>query len=833
MLIKAFNYFALLSGFSASASILTTVPAEGNYILNDIDGIVGKPGQKIEVVSNVPVNLNKYFGGGGLSSTSEPLSDGEVKVLVTSNCDTSQHNFAANVEIDSTTGTITVQVGEEDEVNVSGEMPFLSPSSFDAAWTMSDQWCEFEQSQSQTTLATELPAISDGGCAVCTNPKSGECELSVSNCFIDPCDNQDACPDGETCTANYCGGCHAICSGDGAVTKPPTTVAASSNLDGSSEVCEIGAKCSVEGNTCATGKETCCGKTYDSFQCTCVDVGGGQLQYEQCLFTDACFYPPCCQAGPPKDQPPPSPGTCDSGMGFPCDTGVADDYCCNDFESGGTYCTVTGGAPQTSQTIVVVTTEAPGTTESTTTSTTTQTSATTASTTTTPVTTASTTTTPATDETPNNKTDPNAFNGNSAAFTQQRCFVASCLVVALVSLLFPGQSVFGFGAVAVTAVALVSVAPKKDRNARKASHQTRVLQPTCAFNVEVLYDGCAHSVSVDAPAARVMDVKTENFTSTSLEDCKTAYGLTLTFVTDKTQELDLPANNTVDQLSEWSMQCAIIAIGRPFIDSSGEALKAMSIVPVEKESDCLASLSWSAEVAFDEEMSSSDNTTLQNRFLLGEEWTERSLGEHASVASFAAFAIALMTNNAPSDLVEDAFTAGMDEIRHARTSFEIASKLKGEIVGPGPLPASKHDFGHDLTSLALAVAREGCVDETLSAIVADLEVEDIRKVIEEGSQGSIYSRVESDTLNWIMNEMHTIADEESSHAALAWRTLNWVCGIDSDACDAVHREVFSKASLESRFDHRALSALSDTAMVRVKLEDGWMKIHDTHMLVQS
>ena len=68
-------------------------------------------------------------------------------------------------------------------------------------------------------------------------------------------------------------------------------------------------------------------------------------------------------------------------MGFPCDTGVADDYCCDDFESGGTYCTVTGGAPQTS---LVVATEAPGTTESTTTSTTTQTSATPASTTTTP-----------------------------------------------------------------------------------------------------------------------------------------------------------------------------------------------------------------------------------------------------------------------------------------------------------------------------------------------------------------------------------------------------------------------------------------------------------------
>ena len=265
-------------------------------------------------------------------------------------------------------------------------------------------------------------------------------------------------------------------------------------------------------------------------------------------------------------------------------------------------------------------------------------------------------------------------------------------------------------------------------------------------------------------------------------------------------------------------------------------LKAMPIFPDadEKGMDLQASVSWAGEVTYDdEEISSSDNATLQNRFLLGEEWAERSLGEHSSVASFAAFAIALMTNNAPSDLVEAAFTAGMDEIRHARTSFDIASKLKGERAGPGPLPASKHDFSHDLTALALAVAREGCVDETLSAIVADLEIEDIRKVINEEWQGSMYSSIEPDTLNWIMNEMRTIALEESNHAALAWCTLNWVCGVDSDACDAVHRDVFDEASLEARFHYRALNTLSDAAKVHNKLKENWEKIHNAHLLARS
>ncbi len=51
------------------------------------------------------------------------------------------------------------------------------------------------------------------------------------------------------------------------------------------------------------------------------------------------------------------------------------------------------------------------------------------------------------------------------------------------------------------------------------------------------------------------------------------------------------------------------------------------------------------------------------------------LGEHASVASFSAFTKALVTNQAPSNLVQDALEAALDEVRHTRTSFDIASKL--------------------------------------------------------------------------------------------------------------------------------------------------------------
>merc|ERR1712157_251916 len=137
-----------------------------------------------------------------------------------------------------------------------------------------------------------------------------------------------------------------------------------------------------------------------------------------------------------------------------------------------------------------------------------------------------------------------------------------------------------------------------------------------------------------------------------------------------------------------------------------------------------------------------NNATNRGRVLLGEEWMQRALGEHASIASFSAFSIALMSNSAPACLVEDALRAGLDEVRHARTSFDIASKLTGSELGPGPLPESKFELGLDLKALALAVAREGCVDETLSAFAAAVEIEHINEVLDGETQDSPYANID-------------------------------------------------------------------------------------------
>jgi len=768
LLQKAFKLSALI--ISAANALPTAVPSAGVNILEEVDGQGSFFGRIQEVVSNVPVNLDNYFGSSKFWNGA-PLNEGEVKVLVTSNCDTSQHDVQSRISLDETAGTITVSVGVEEGAGAT--MPFLAPSSFDASWTKEDFWCGQQFTEPTVPVTAESigitePATSDG-CRVCKNPKTGVCDDSQANCFIDPCDVDGACGEGETCEANYCGGCHAICSGDSGITTTPTKPNTPPTLPLDGSTCEPNAACSAEGSTCTSGEETCCGRTYPSIECECADMNeNGRLAY-MCRATEACFLP-CADFLPeqlPAEQLPAPPDV-----------------------------------TTTSATDASATTDAP---ES------------------------------------NKGGDPNASGGvdTSPAFTQQRCFAASFVVLVLVSLLLPGrennaQGWMGVGAVAVAAAVLSAGVSTKSGIARnsvaeRGSAHIRGLQETCFFNVEVLYDGCAQSLIVDAPSARVVDVSLENYTSTDLGDCVSEYDVTLAFPAGNAVELELPANNTVDELN-----CAVVAIGRPYIDSSGEMLKAQPIVPDMKEMNTLASVSWSGEIMVeDESISRSDNVTDHDRFLLGEEWTHRAIGEHASVASFSAFSIALMTNNAPSDLVEDALKAGMDEIRHARTSFEVASKLVGKPVGPGPLPPSTHKFGDDLTSLALAVAREGCVDETLSAIVADLEVEDIARILEEGTHDNIYANIERDTLAWIKKEMQTIANEESSHAALAWRTLNWVCDIDADACEAVHRDVFDGASLELRFNQRAMNALSETSVVRDKLNKDWVKLLEAHRLVRS
>lgn len=327
---------------------------------------------------------------------------------------------------------------------------------------------------------------------------------------------------------------------------------------------------------------------------------------------------------------------------------------------------------------------------------------------------------------------------------------------------------------------LQGVLSKSNRNYRNLESSN-----DCIFNAEILLDGCKFDLNVTAPRVRVINSTMENYTQEKGGLCTTNYETDLTFNSSPVFE----TNMTLNVFKMTDDRCARPIEGRPFVDYFGNKLFALIST---------TSTSWSAREA----LSSQNDSSTVNELSLGQEWTKSALGEHASIASFAAFSIALMTNGAPSNLVQDALNAALDEVRHARTSFAIASKLTGQDIGPGSLPESKHEFVQDLKALAIAVAKEGCIDETLSALDAAYKAELIGLALDTGLEGTEYASIDKDTLAWIQKELSIIAMDESRHSALAWRTINWICSVDSEACVEVKSNVFKEDNLEQAFHRR-------------------------------
>ncbi len=135
-------------------------------------------------------------------------------------------------------------------------------------------------------------------------------------------------------------------------------------------------------------------------------------------------------------------------------------------------------------------------------------------------------------------------------------------------------------------------------------------------------------------------------------------------------------------------------------------------------------------------------------------WTEQALMEHASVAAFARFSLQLLSLGAPAELVAAAATAMQDEIRHARSCFELARRHLDRDVGPGPLAIDGALDEADLCSIVLCAVREGCVGETVAA----LEAAEALEHCEDSVARSV---------------LEAIAVEEGRHAELAWRFVAW------------------------------------------------------------
>ncbi|MEM6989057.1 MAG: ferritin-like domain-containing protein [Myxococcota bacterium] len=180
--------------------------------------------------------------------------------------------------------------------------------------------------------------------------------------------------------------------------------------------------------------------------------------------------------------------------------------------------------------------------------------------------------------------------------------------------------------------------------------------------------------------------------------------------------------------------------GRPFtVDGSSRVPR---VVP---RSD------WSARV--DPDVADLDEAMRQ---ALARAWADEGCFEAASVASFSRFVLELIALGAPAALVADAQRAIGEEVGHARAFFGLASAYGARDVGPGALAVDDAlATSTDPVAIAVALAREGCIGETISAL----------------QLGTAAARTVDPQVRTLLT---AIADEELGHAELAWRALSWM-----------------------------------------------------------
>lgn len=142
------------------------------------------------------------------------------------------------------------------------------------------------------------------------------------------------------------------------------------------------------------------------------------------------------------------------------------------------------------------------------------------------------------------------------------------------------------------------------------------------------------------------------------------------------------------------------------------------------------------------------------RRALIEIWTEEAQAEHAAVAAFSKLSLELLAVGAPPELVERANRAAMQEVRHARLCFGLASAYTGRQLAPAPLPQALAGDTPDLVRLARESLVDGCLREGLAAEIA--------RIGATTAEDPVVARV-----------LKIQADEEAQHAELGWAIVEW------------------------------------------------------------
>ena len=188
---------------------------------------------------------------------------------------------------------------------------------------------------------------------------------------------------------------------------------------------------------------------------------------------------------------------------------------------------------------------------------------------------------------------------------------------------------------------------------------------------------------------------------------------------------------------------------------------------------------------------------------LGELWVQDALMEHAAIAAFERATLELMAMAAPPLLLAEVQTAAADEVNHATRCFGLAARFCGRAREPGPLSSLEPrvrglsgrdedapEVGADWIRLALDTFVEGCVGETIAALVA-------RRA---------QRRCEDPATHRVLEE---IVEDEGRHAGLAWQTLEWILETSGSHHDDVLAALEQQAEAMAAMAREACEQLPD------------------------
>jgi hypothetical protein len=124
--------------------------------------------------------------------------------------------------------------------------------------------------------------------------------------------------------------------------------------------------------------------------------------------------------------------------------------------------------------------------------------------------------------------------------------------------------------------------------------------------------------------------------------------------------------------------------------------------------------------------------------------------EAAAVHAFDQLHQELAASGAPAPLLQAARRARRDELRHVRLTARLARRFGGK---PAPARVTKTP-SRPFAAIALENAVEGCIRETFGALIATFQAQNAKDPE-------------------IAEAMHTIARDETRHAALSWAIAHW------------------------------------------------------------